>query len=50
MIITDMNKMSIEELGAIHDYLGISLEINDGKVVGSVHEKSTVTDGQSEQC
>lgn len=50
MIITDMNKMSMEELGAIHDFLGIGLEINDGKVVGSVHEKSTVTDGQSEQC
>lgn len=49
MMITNFNEMSIEELGAIHDYLGIALEISDGKVVGSVHEKSTVTDGQSEQ-
>lgn len=50
MIITDMNKMTLEELAAIHDHLGIGLEINDGKITGSVHEKSTVTDGESEQC
>lgn len=50
MIITDMNKMGIEELEAIHDCLGIGYEINDGKIVGSVYEKSTATDGESEQC
>lgn len=44
MIITDMNEMSLEELGAIHDRLGISLEINDGMVVGCKQEKSTDTD------
>ena len=50
MIITDMNKMTLEELAAIHSRLGIGLEINDGKITGSVHEKSTVSDGKSEQC
>ena len=50
MIITDMNKMSMEELVAIHSRLGIVLEINDGKIVSSFYEKSTVTDGKSEQC
>lgn len=50
MIITDMNKMSLEELGVIHYNMGISVEINDGRIVGSVHEKSTATDGESEQC
>ena len=50
MIITDMNKMSLEELEVIHYNMGISVEINDGRIVGSVHEKSTDTDGKSEQC
>lgn len=50
MIITDMNKMSLEELEVIHYNMGISVEINDGRISGSVHEKSTATDGKSEQC
>lgn len=50
MIITDFNEMSMEEIEAIHYNIGISVEINDGKIISSVHEKSTVTDGKSEQC
>ena len=50
MTITEMNKMSMEELEAIHKGLGIVLEINDGEIVSSFYEKSTVTDGKSEQC
>ena len=44
MFITDMNKMSLEDLDIIHYHMGIGFEINDGKIVGSVYEKSTVTD------
>lgn len=47
---SDMNEMSIEVLEALHSRLGIALEINDGRITGSVHEKSTATDGKSEQC
>ena len=52
MIITDINAnvISIEELVKNHERLGVEYEINDGKIVGSVYEKSTATDGESEQC
>lgn len=50
MIITDMNKMNLEELGAMHSHMGLRYEINDGKIVGSVQEKSTDTDSESDQC
>ena len=33
MIITDYNLMSIEELQAINENLGIEYQINDGKIV-----------------
>jgi hypothetical protein len=38
MIITDFNKMSLEDLEVIHYNLGMSFEINDGKIVGEVNE------------
>lgn len=35
MIITDFNKMSLEDLDIIHYNLGISLLINDGRISGT---------------
>ena len=32
MIITDFNKMSLEEIEIINYHLGIEMEINDGKI------------------
>ena len=32
MIITDFNKMSLEELLIIHAALGIEFEVSDGKI------------------
>ena len=34
MIITDYNKMNIEEIMVIYEYIGISFLIEDGKIVG----------------
>ena len=46
MIITDFNQMTISELNAIHRGLGVSFDINDGKIVGT--EKIPTTDRKSE--
>lgn len=35
MIITDFNKMTVEELSVIHDCLGISYVIEDGRIAGT---------------
>lgn len=45
MIITDYNKMTLEELSVIRDYLGISYVIEDGRIVGTqkdIHAKTTI--------
>lgn len=35
MIITDFNKMSLEELTVINKFMGFEFEINDGKITGA---------------
>lgn len=34
MVITDYNKMNIEEIMVIFEYIGISFLIEDGKIAG----------------
>lgn len=41
MIITDYNKMTIEELRVIHEYLGVSYVIENGKIVCTAHMEET---------
>lgn len=36
MIISDFNKMTVEELYIIYSRVGLEYEINDGKIVGTV--------------
>ncbi len=47
MIITDFNKMSLEDLEIIHYHMGISYLINDGLIVGK--EEIPAADRKSEQ-
>ncbi len=46
MIITDLNKMSLEDLEIIHYHMGLSYLINDGEIVGT--ENIPATDRKSE--
>lgn len=38
MIVTDYNKMTVEELGVIHENLGIDFLIENGKITGTTKE------------
>lgn len=38
MIITDYNKMTLEELEVIHSAIGLEFEIADGKITGTYKE------------
>lgn len=43
MIITDYNRMTIEELMAIHEFLKVNYEIKNGKITKAFKE-----DGENE--
>lgn len=44
MIITDFNKMTLEDLEKIHYFLGLSFEINDGQIDGFEKENIPAAD------
>ena len=44
MIVTDFNKMSLEELTVINKFMGFEFELNDGEIVGTALQNGTQGD------